>query len=140
MNLADLTTVVRARAVADTAAGGLFNVTTPLLTAFNAWWVAPKSVMPYGWFEIPAAVQDDTIPRDEYIATVRMHLTTDVTGGFSSPDAILDRYYALFHRWTPTLTGGWTAGLMVRQSLGMVAEENEYHFWDEYQIRVSKAV
>lgn len=140
MNLADLTAKVRARAVADTGSGGLFNVASPLVTAFNAWRVEPEASMPYGWFEIVSAVQDDTIPVDEYVATVRMHLTCDVNAGFSNPDAILDRYFALFHRWTPTLTGGWTAGTMERRSFGMVAEDNEYHFWDDYQIRISKAV
>lgn len=141
MNLAGLTAAIRARAVADTGAGGLFETGNPILTAFNAWRVAPKSAMPYGWFEIVAAVQDDTVPRDEYIATVRLNCVTEASAGFATPDAILDRYYALFHRWTPTLSGGWTAGIMVRIGLGARPEEtDEFHFIDDYELRVSKAV
>ncbi len=141
MNLADLTAKIRARAVADTGAGGLFNVSDPLLTAFNAWRVAPKSAIPYGWFEIIAASEDDTIPVNEYVATVRFHVVTSAVEGFADPGAVLDRYYALFHRWEPTLTAGWTAGIMVRVGFGSRPEDvNEYHFIDDYTLRVSKAV
>jgi len=140
MNIAELTKVVRARAVADTGTGGLFEAGNEIINAFNAWRVAPKTSMPYGWFEIASAEQDDTIPRDEYIATVRLHLTTDVTAGFGYPDEILDRYFALYHRWTPALVGGWTAGIMVCSRFGMIGEDNEYHFWLDFELRVSKAV
>jgi hypothetical protein len=72
----DIYKAIRSRALADTGAGGLFNVTTPLLTGWYSRLAPPNSAMPYVVVNIIDAGMVDAFAMSLRRLTVRMSLFT----------------------------------------------------------------
>lgn len=157
MNLVALWTAIRARAVADTGTGGLFNVATPLVTGiYNT--VAPpglESSYPYIIFNVANLEQRDAFNVDIVDVTVRFTVINlieqSTTSGMAECAAIIDRLYGDgidrtdriptygFHRHKLVIASGdWVADTMRRTSQAQQHDVDHYEFIEEYRLLLSR--
>lgn len=144
MNVKAVTKMLYDRAQADTGTGGLFDSGGALINAFNFTRAAPGTAKPFVVFEIEGGTpeQDDTFDEDQVEIQVVFGIAEDLTDAawFASESDIANRIYELFHRWTGTLSGGWTASKMWRVSSAPLQENPYDAVWGEsYRLRITKA-
>lgn len=154
MNQVKLWEAIRARALADTGTGGLFASGANLITGFYNTFAQPRVVDeedPYIVFSVASASQGDGFDIDVIEYTFRFSVFTPVAAGLAIPSAIIDRIYGDgvsssgnlatygFHRWKPTLSGGWTATVCQRVDQDTNHSENCYCFVETFRVTCSKA-
>jgi hypothetical protein len=117
-----LITAIRDRLLADTGTGGLFNVTTPLLTDVH--FARANKHSPSDKYIV--LVVANTTPEDDmdndlinFEINVNIYLGT-VYGNAPVLSNIIDRVYDLLHDWTPTLSAWTPSGPLVFDSGGSV--------------------
>jgi hypothetical protein len=154
MNQVELWEKIKARAEADTGTGGLFKVGDELVSGiYNT--LAPPEVVteedPYIVFSVASASQDDAFDLDVITYTFRFSVFSPVSVGLAIPGAIIDRLYGNgvassgnlatygFHRWLPSLTGGWTASVCHRIDQDTNHSEDVYQFVETFRVTCSKA-
>jgi len=153
MNQVQLWTAIKARAESDTGAGGLFNVGTPLVTGIYNTFANPTLTdqSKYIVFSPSSASQDDAFDLDVITYTFRFSVFAPVATGLAIPSAIIDRLYGNgvassgnlatygFHRWLPSLSGGWTATVCQRVDQDTAHSEDVYNFVETFRVTCSKA-
>lgn len=153
MNQVELWTAIKARAESDTGTGGLFNVGTPLVSGIYNTFASPAMTdqNKYIVFSVASASQEDGFDIDVITYTFRFAVYSPVAGGLAGPSAIIDRLYGNgvsssgnlatygFHRFKPSLSGGWTATVMQRVDQDQNHSEDCYCFVETYRVTCSKA-
>lgn len=154
MNLANLNLVLRTRAVGDTGSGGLFNATTPLVTAWLWNAVAAEQTFPYVVQTVAAMVSDNAFAKDIAECRVRFGIwhvrkSTSATDPYLVASNIEARIYGNwssaapataptygFHRFTPSFSG-WT-GTPMEYVTTFDESDGEYvHIIQEYRFWIS---
>jgi hypothetical protein len=153
---------IRARAIADTGSGGLFNVSAPLVKSCTHEY-APATdsatngadIFPYIVFTFPAWEDEPTFTTDLQRLVVQFHVYALREGGSKVCGDILDRIYGDgirqttriptygFHRHSLSLgdtdlTAPWTSGPMVRMSRNTAHERDVYHYIDSYSVTLAR--
>lgn len=153
MNQVELWQKIKTRAESDTGTGGLFNVATPLVSGIYNTFASPTMTdqNKYIVFSVASAAQEDGFDIDVITYTFRFAVYTPVSGGLAAASAIIDRLYGNgvsssgnlatygFHRWLPTLTGGWTASVCQRIDQDTNHSEDVYQFIETFRLTCSKA-
>jgi hypothetical protein len=112
MQQSTLITAIRDRLLADTGTGGLFNVTTPLLTDVHFARANKQTTGNYIVLVVANTVPEDDFTNNGIIYQINVNIyMTSIYGGTITLSNIIDRVYARLHDWTPTLSDGHRAGL-----------------------------
>lgn len=138
----DLITPIRARIIADTGSGGLFNASAPLLTACYAM-QAPQleSVLPY-MVIIPVSASEikafapTTGYAEEYL--FQFDIYTARSGGVTAGGTVAKRLRVVIDRWAPTVST-WAPSELLREGGQVFVEEENYHTIEEYRCLLAKA-
>jgi hypothetical protein len=153
MNQVELWQKIKTRAESDTGTGGLFNAGTPLVSGIYNTFASPALTdqNKYIVFSVASASQEDGFDIDVITYTFRFSVFAPVSGGLAAPSAIIDRLYGNgvassgnlatygFHRWLPSLTGGWTASVCQRVDQDTQHGEDVYQFVETFRVTCSKA-
>lgn len=154
MSLANLNLVLRNRAVSDTGSGGLFNATTPLITAWN-WNAVPEdTAFPYVVQSVAGYVAEDAFALDVEQVRIRFSIwheresQTDsdpyntviqiearIRGNWSSASPGTSPTYG-FHRYTPSFTGE-TGTMMGRVQIIDNSDGDYINFIHEFKLWLS---
>jgi hypothetical protein len=151
MNQVKLWEAIRARALADTGSGGLFETGEDALITGIYNTLAPPTVVdeddPYIVFSVASASQNDAFNMDVIEYTIRFSVFSPVTSGLAVPSAIIDRLYGNgvgssgnlatygFHRWQPSLSGSsWGSSVMYRIDQDTAHSESVYNFVETYKV------
>lgn len=143
MNIADIHLVLKNRAAADTGSGGLFNTTSPLISAWYPGRVPADGEYPYVVETTTGTPHRDAFGRDVVIVTFRasvwvpwkMHTDTDpmltasrilarIYGNWSSSSPSTQPTYG-FHRFKPTLASPWTSSYIIHETT--IDESDDYY-------------
>lgn len=138
----DLITPIRSRIITDTGSGGLFNTTTPLLTAcYSFQGPQIEAVLPY-LVIIPVSASEiksfapTTGYAEEYL--FQFSIFTARTGGATAGGTIAKRLRTRIDRWAPVVSS-WAPSEMLREGGQMFVEEENYHTIEEYRCLLAKA-
>jgi hypothetical protein len=105
MQQSTLITAIRDRLLADTGTGGLFNVTTPLLTDVHFARANKQTTGNYIVLVVANTVPEDDFTNNGIIYQINVNIyMTSIYGGTITLSNIIDRVYARLHDWTPTLS------------------------------------
>lgn len=165
MNIRGVTAAVRARILADTGTGGIFNAGTPLAKSvysehgpYEEGSSLLVNLCPFLVVESQAAQSDDGFATDVLIQTFNVHVLDVVAAGADTTLKIMDRLYGDgiaqatriatygLHRWSPTLTltgdaaAPWVAsapGCMFVASQN-VQEQDVFHYVAQFQMTISR--
>ncbi len=155
MDLAALGTSIKARAVADTGSGGLFNSGTPLVTGIYNTNAPDDATFPYLVYSVAAMGPNDTFtgevdeimfritvydmrhpdgatPRDPILRCSNIIARVIGPGG-TSPS------YG-FHRHTLSITSsdGWASGTIVRGSQAQNHTDDVYQFDLDFRVLLTR--
>lgn len=143
MNLAALTLVIEGRLASDNGAGGIVGLLTGGYSNAQA---SPAPSYPYMVYNVTAASEMDAFGADVVEVTVDFHIYDSTQNGLTTITSVLDRLFGDkgaatygFHRWKPTLSGGWTPDCFRR--VGQFSQSDTvdaYHYIDTYQIIISR--
>lgn len=144
MDLAALGKAIYDRAASDTGSGGLFNASTPLITAFYNTWEPDDAVKPYCFYNVLVSNPNDTFTGENEEVMFRISLcvqkepegsppvdpikrSSDIIARLIGPGGATPAYG--FHRYAITITSSdhWSSGSVVR------AGQNQNHGNDYYQ-------
>jgi hypothetical protein len=142
LNLAALWLAVRARALTDTASGGLFH-STPLVTGIylNSVPPDPESAYPYIRFDAIMPEGGHGFGIDVYRPEIRFHVfALEAGGGHTKCSKILERLFALFHRHALVMaSGGWTCTQAACIDTTQVDDDpGILHFIATYRLHITK--
>ena len=134
---------IRALAVADSGAGGLFQVGGANLV--SGFWhaLAPdKAAFPYIVFTPISSVETKGFDQDATNFRVQLDVYGDALDG-ADPDGkvarIADRVRTVFDRVTPTLTGGWASDAMqIVSGPRMLFDDEAYRYSMDFQVIITK--
>jgi hypothetical protein len=141
MNIASLMLAIQTRAKADTGAGGLFNVASPLVNDTTYAKIKPTKDMPYIMFTTAGGDIKDCFQKDVTEPIIRMAAFVDekMAAATTRGAAILERIrgdssggsapsYG-FHRWVPGSVGGWDVGAFMIDGVPQEEHGDEYYSW-----------
>lgn len=111
MQQATLITAIRNRLTTDTGTGGLFNVTTPLITDVHFARANKQTTGNYIVLVVANTVQEDDMTFNGIVYQINVNIyMTSIYGKTLELSSIIDRVYALLHDWTPTLSAWSPSG------------------------------
>ena len=157
MNLNGVWKAIRARALADTGAGGLFETSNNLVKAFinhrlrpQGTSIAVTTVYPYVVYSVVAAVEDDTFEKDSVRMMVAFSVFDEIRNGVDRCEKVIDRIYGDamaqatrlptfgYHRHPLVIDAPWAATAMSRRESRQAEHKNVnqfiemYEFWTYY--------
>lgn len=153
MNVLAIYNAIATRLQADTGSGGLFNATSALVFGLFNNYASGELFFPLLVVDV-GIVNDDAFASDILEVTIIVHTFT--AASFAAVDnysSILDRIYGNavqqsgrvptygLHRWSMTLSGGWTASPLHQVDMRQLPSEDEqvaYHFIQTFKTIVSR--
>jgi hypothetical protein len=144
MDLANLWKVIEARVTGDTGAGGLLETATPMLSGFYNTQANRAATGNYAVYSVASAVSEDAFSIDLVPVVLRVAVYVPKKPADSSDPMlklsnIVSRLHTRFHRWTPTLSGSWTATALQFVQTIENHDESVYGMVMEFKLHVSKA-
>lgn len=132
-----LASAIRTRAQADNGAGGLFNVTTPLVTRFAEGQINPNQRTPYVFFTLLTAPDLSTFGTDVQECVVSFTIVTLVDDGGDIIDKIVTRLRARYHRQSLSVNG-WSVTPGRRVGGGKSDSDEFYLRTEDYSFILTK--
>jgi hypothetical protein len=143
MQQSTLITAIRDRLLADTGTGGLFNVTTPLLTDVHFARANKQTTGNYIVLVVANTVPEDDFTNNGIIYQINVNIyMTSIYGGTITLSNIIDRVYATAARLdTNAVSSGHRAGLSTSSAavLRILPDEETLTEQITFEIRQSKA-
>ena len=142
MQQSTLITAIRDRLLADTGTGGLFNVTTPLITDVHFARANKQTTGNYIVLVVANTAPEDDFTNNGIIYQINVNIyMTSIYGGTITLSNIIDRVYARLHDWTPTLSEWTPSGPLYFVSGGSTDLPDEETLTEQitFEIRQSKA-
>lgn len=145
------------RLTGDTGTGGLFNVTSPLVTQFRNTVIASSQAFPYLVMNVTTAMNSDGFNLRSHMVTFSIHVYVEEqpnAGGdsFSTGASIIDRVEGDWDlqstripsfgldRWVPTLTSSsWTCSQCVLLNSSEAHDPGVLHWILDFRVYVNKA-